>query len=189
MPIEGRRMTGGGKGSGKGSALRKMSVEETDWLVTRFAMYDKPADVIRKFKEEFEKDIPRETVRNYDLRSSRGWNKASKRNKDVFEATRQKYIDGVCDHPVSQMAYRVQLLGEMVEAAREMKNYKLVAELLEQVAKETGGVYTNELKVKGRVAHEHSGQINHVASIEEKRNILEDRLGDAMRRLPVIAQH
>jgi hypothetical protein len=45
---------------------------------------------------------------------------------------------------------RLRLLDEMIAAAMEKRNFKLAAELLEQVAKECGNAYTNLRLLAGK---------------------------------------
>jgi hypothetical protein len=77
--------------------------------------------------------------------------------REIFAAAREDYLTNVKAVPIANQGFRLQLLSEGIEAARKSKNWKLVAELTEQAAKEVGGVLTNsrELNINdGRKARD-----------------------------------
>lgn len=70
---------------------------------------------------------------------------------DLFEDTRKRFREEIADIPIANRAYRLRALGRMAERAEGMRNMALAAQLYEQAAKESGGMYSNKHQL------EHSG--------------------------------
>ncbi|PLN04446.1 hypothetical protein CWN24_21665 [Klebsiella pneumoniae] len=70
---------------------------------------------------------------------------------DLFNRTRDRFLNEISDIPIANKAYRLRVLDRMAARAEGMKNLALTAEIIEQAAKECGDAYTNKHKF------EHSG--------------------------------
>lgn len=70
---------------------------------------------------------------------------------DLFNRTRDRFLNEISDIPIANKAYRLRVLDRMATRAEGMKNLALTAEIIEQAAKECGDAYTNKHKF------EHSG--------------------------------
>ena len=111
-------------------------------LVSMLACFREPAAIIRHFQLEFGLTIEHKQVGRYD--PTRAYFAAGAKWRDVFEARRAAYLNDVSAVPVAHQAYRLNLLQEGIESAKRSGNWKLVAELAEQAAKEVGGILTNQ---------------------------------------------
>lgn len=128
--------------------MARLTQDVQIFIVQRLAAYKTPTEVCDLVKEEFGLELDRQQVQHYD--PTKG-NPPAKKWCEIFEETRQAIKDGTADIAVTHKLIRVMELQEMYHKAKDMKNYKLAAELLEQIAKEMGESYTN------RRLLEHSG--------------------------------
>lgn len=115
-------------------------------IVEALACYRAPGEIIRHFQSEHDLDLTHKQVGGYD--PTRPHYTAGDKWRDIFDARRKKYLEDVASHPNANQGYRLGLLQEGIEAAKKAKNWPLVAQLLEQSAKEVGGVLTNERNLK-----------------------------------------
>ncbi|MDN8612782.1 DUF2280 domain-containing protein [Variovorax ginsengisoli] len=122
------------------------------FIVQALACYDTPSQVAAAVKEQFEVEITRMQVSTYDFGkpTCRG---ISKKLQAVFEATREKFLADVSAIPIAQQAYRLRVLQRTLTKVEGQGNTAMVSQLLEQAAKESGGVFTNKTKL------EHSGSV------------------------------
>lgn len=75
---------------------------------------------------------------------------------DMFNTTRDRFLNEISDIPIANKAYRLRVLQRMSTDAEKMKNMGMTAQLLEQAAKEVGDVYTNKQKVEQSVVATHN---------------------------------
>lgn len=117
-------------------------------MILHLARCRTPAEVAVLMREEFELEITIPQVVKYDPR--RPSYEAGEKWLPLFEAARTSYLKDVEDVPIANQGFRLQTLQEGLEVAKKAKNWKLVAELMEQAAKEVGGVLTNERNLRVR---------------------------------------
>ena len=67
---------------------------------------------------------------------------------DLFNHTRDRFLNEIYDIPIANKAYRLRVLQRMSTTAENMKNIGMTAQLLEQAAKEVGEAYSNKQKVE-----------------------------------------
>jgi hypothetical protein len=122
------------------------------FIVQALACYDTPSQVAAAVKEQFNLDITRMQVSSYDFGkpTCRG---ISKKLQAVFESTRAAFLSDVSSIPIAQQAFRLRVLQRTLAKVEGQGNTAMVAQLLEQAAKESGGVFTNKTKL------EHSGSV------------------------------
>ncbi|MDH8602355.1 DUF2280 domain-containing protein, partial [Klebsiella pneumoniae] len=65
---------------------------------------------------------------------------------DLFNRTRDRFLNEISDIPIANKAYRLRVLQRMSTTAEGMKNLGMTAQLLEQAAKEVGDAYSNKQK-------------------------------------------
>ena len=121
------------------------------FIVQALACYDTPTQVSEAVKEEFGIDIPRNQIGRYDPSKASGADLAQKW-RDLFESTRKRFREEVAEIPIADQAYRLRQLGRLYDRSSRSGNTVLAAQLLEQAAKESGGVFTNRQKL------EHTGK-------------------------------
>jgi hypothetical protein len=138
--------------------MAKISDDVKAFIVTRLACYEPPSRVAAAVKLEFGIDMPRQHVQLYDPEKGQ---KPAKRWCVLFEATRAKLLAGVDATPGAHIGVRVATLWRLCERAEASGNIPLAAALLEQIAKETGGLYTNRRELTGKgggpIAHKDVG--------------------------------
>lgn len=122
--------------------MAELTEPQKTFLVQSLAQFMSPADVARAFKEEFDTEIEIKQVCKFD--PSRHAYEAGEKWRPIFEATRKRFLEEVSDVPISQQAYRLQILQANLTAALKVKNLKLANETLKQAAEEMGGILTNE---------------------------------------------
>ena len=119
------------------------------FIVTSLACFDSPSVVSAAVKAEYGVAITRQSIESYDPTKTAGARVAPKW-KQIFEQTREAYLADVAKIGVSHRAVRLRIMQRMVEKAEAQGNSPLVAQLLEQAAKEMGGAFTNRRELTGR---------------------------------------
>jgi hypothetical protein len=122
-------------------------------IVIELASFKTPAEVRAILQAEYDLTMDRGVIQKYD--ASKEYCAAGKPLQTLFHETRKEYVETVTNIPVAKPAYRLRKLQAMSDAAERQGNLKLAAELLEQAAKEVGGLYTNVRQIDGRVQHQH----------------------------------
>ncbi|HGV3800248.1 DUF2280 domain-containing protein [Klebsiella pneumoniae] len=119
-------------------------------IVQMLACYDTPSQVVEAVQKDFGITITRQQVETHDPTKVSGKTLA-KKWVDLFNCTRDRFLNEISDIPIANKAYRLRVLQRMSTTAEGMKNLGMTAQLLEQAAKEVGDAYTNKHKF------EHSG--------------------------------
>ncbi|HBS6771518.1 DUF2280 domain-containing protein [Klebsiella pneumoniae] len=120
------------------------------FIVQSVACFDTPSQVVESVLKEFGIQITRQQVEQNDPTKISGKGLAHKW-VDLFNHTRDRFLNEISDIPIANKAYRLRVLDRMATRAEGMKNLALTAEIIEQAAKECGDAYTNKHKF------EHSG--------------------------------
>jgi hypothetical protein len=110
-------------------------------IVSMLACFREPSEIIALFQSDYGLELDRKQVGRYDPR--RSYYAAGDKWREVFEVRRKAYLEDVAAVPIAHMGYRLQMLQQGLDAAKRAKNWPLVASLLEQAAKEMGGLYTS----------------------------------------------
>lgn len=118
-------------------------------ITQALACFDTPTQVADMVKEEFGIVITRQQASQYDASKTTG-KTMSKKLRAIFEETRKAFLESTADVPVAQQSYRLRVLQRMLLKAERSGNMALVAQLLEQAAKETGGLFTNRRELTGK---------------------------------------
>lgn len=124
----------------------KLNDAQKAFIVEHLACFDTPQQVADAFEEEFDAELSRQQVEEYD---------PAKRCKtarwvEMHASIRKKFLDDVSEIPAAQRAYRVRRLALMATRSEARKNYPLAAQLYEQIAKEVGDAYTNRRELTGK---------------------------------------
>lgn len=135
--------------------MAKLPEDAKGFIVRLLACYHTPSEVAEAVKEEFGIEIPRQQAQEYDPTKGE---KPARKWCDLFHETREKFLKSASEIPEANKAVRIDQLARMAREARKRKNYGLAKELLEQIAKEEGGAFTNHRILSGpggaAVAHE-----------------------------------
>lgn len=117
-------------------------------IVQCLACFDTPDEAARSVSEEFGISVARMQAQAYDPNKAAARHLA-KKWREIFAATRKAFLEGTAMIPIAKQAYRLRTLQTLMEQARGRRNVPLAAALLEQAAKETGGMYTNRRELTG----------------------------------------
>lgn len=119
------------------------------FMVQALACYDTPSQVAQAVKEEFGVVVTRQQVARYDASKATAKD-LSRKLRDVFAATREKFLADVSEIPIAQQAYRLRVLQRALTKVESQGNVAMVAQVLEQAAKESGGMFTNRRELTGK---------------------------------------
>jgi hypothetical protein len=120
-------------------------------IVQALARFDTPSQVAKDIKAEFGLDVSPQQCEAYDPNKRVG-QKLSEKFRLIFAETRKAFLEDTSLIGVSHRAVRLRTLQRMIERTESQGNLSLTAQLLEQVAKETGDAYTNRHRL------EHTGK-------------------------------
>lgn len=116
------------------------------FIVQHLAFHNTPTEVSEMVKEEFDIDIPRTHIAVYDPTNFSG-RELGVKLKEFFYEKRKEFLEQIDQIPLASMHVRLNELSKMYRSARKRKNDVLAKDILEQIAKEVGGIYTNKIKV------------------------------------------
>ncbi|UQI33080.1 DUF2280 domain-containing protein [Pseudomonas bijieensis] len=116
------------------------------FIVQALACFDTPSQVAEAVQKEYGVTVSRQQVETHDPTKTSGKGLA-KRWVALFEDTRKRFREDAAAIPIANRSYRLRVLDRMAVRAEGMKNIALAAQLIEQAAKETGGIYTNKQQV------------------------------------------
>jgi hypothetical protein len=122
------------------------------FVIERLACYDSPSEVAKAFAEVFDHEPSRQQIETYDATKPRNRGRMSADLIELFESTRASFLDDVSQVPIANRAVRIRELQKMVDAQKTKAHpdQRLVASLLEQAAKEEGGMFTNRREHTGK---------------------------------------
>lgn len=115
------------------------------FIVQSLACRDTPQEVAELVKQEFKISIDRVQVASYDPTKAAGKN-LSKKFVELFHKTRADFDAGLIDIPIANKHYRLKQYQKQLE--RNAKNTVMSLKILEQAAKDCGGLYTNTSKTQ-----------------------------------------
>jgi hypothetical protein len=115
---------------------------DKEQIVVLLGQNKRPFEVVAIMREERGVETSVDQVLTYDPRSSRF--KADREKwTPIFEAAVEAYANDIKAVVVAKQTWRLNELHDLYKKAKAAKNIKLAAELLEQIARETGGNFTN----------------------------------------------
>ncbi|EPJ7138900.1 DUF2280 domain-containing protein [Klebsiella pneumoniae] len=127
--------------------MAALKPEVRAFIVQELACFDTPSQIVESVQKEFKVQVTRQQVASHDPTKVAGKGLAQKW-VDLFNRTRDRFLNEISDIPIANKAYRLRVLNRMAVNAESMKNLGMTAQLLEQAAKEVGDAYTNKLKVE-----------------------------------------
>jgi hypothetical protein len=122
--------------------------EHKQFIVQCLACFDTPSQVAEAVAEEFNVKVDRSQVQKYDPTKAAGKDMSDKLEA-IFYATREAFLKDIGQIPIASQAFRLRSLQRQHDYYVSRKNYVQAAAVLEQAAKEVGGIFTNKLKVGG----------------------------------------
>lgn len=125
--------------------MARLTAEVQTFIVQRLACFETPKAVADAVKETFGVTVDRRHVELYNPE----WpgQKPAAKWCEVFDVARAKFLHDTSAIAITHRSYRLQELDRMARQAKARGNFPLVAQLLEQAAKECGNWYTNRRKL------------------------------------------
>jgi hypothetical protein len=111
------------------------------FIVQALACHDTPSQVAEAVRTKYGVTVSRQQVETHDPTKRCGKGLA-KRWADLFNEARASFQRATIDVPIANKAYRLRVLGRMLERAEERGNLAGAMKLIEQAAKECGDLYT-----------------------------------------------
>lgn len=132
--------------------MATLKSQHKEFIVKRLACFKKPHEVIDDVKEEFGVEVSRQQVGFYNPETKNGGRELSEEWKQLFRHTRDQFMDEAVKHPIAHKGYRLGILQKELDdlMSRPSVNYILVNNVLEQAAKEMGGVYEGKVSDDGK---------------------------------------
>ena len=127
--------------------MAALKPEVRAFIVQELACFDTPSQIVESVQKEFKVQVTRQQVASHDPTKVAGKGLAQKW-VDLFNLTRDRFLNEISDIPIANKAYRLRVLQRMSTTAEGMKNLGMTAQLLEQAAKEVGEAYSNKQKVE-----------------------------------------
>ncbi len=111
-------------------------------IVTMLACFRDPGLIVDHFGQEYGIELDHRQVGSYD--PGRMYYEAGPKWREIFDAKRKAYLEDVATVPIANQGFRLNLLNEQAALAFKNKQPALGAALLEQAAREVGGLMTNQ---------------------------------------------
>ena len=116
------------------------------FVVTALARFMTPTEVVEAVKEEFGTTLSRQQVRHYNPEQS---SDLAPQWRELFEAERKRFTVDISSLAASHWSFRLRELEMLYRTAKQYGNTVGAAQLLEQMAREVGGHYTNRRELTG----------------------------------------
>ncbi|KCW04893.1 hypothetical protein J965_2471 [Acinetobacter baumannii 44839_9] len=119
------------------------------YIVRSLATYETPSETARGVQEEFGITVTKQQCEAYDPTKKTGQD-LSEEFKTEFYRVRKEMNDNLSAIPIANIAYRLKRLQRFIDHEQFKENPVIVPSLLEQAAKEVGGLYTNRKEITGK---------------------------------------
>lgn len=121
--------------------MAELTDEMKRQVVVMLACFKGPAEVVRELNSAHGIEATIRQIMAYDATGA--YFKASEEHRTLFETARKAYVHDVTVVPIAQTAFRLNELMDLYAGAKKAGNRVLAASLLEQAAKDSGGVFSN----------------------------------------------
>ena len=133
-----------------GTRGNKLQEKHKEYVVKRLACYDTPKEVAEGLKEEFNLKMTLQGIEYYNPKRAAG-KCLSEKWRLMFEETRRHFLDNAAEYvPLANKTVRLAELSKMHAAHKSRNNHVAAAQVIEQIAKEVGGSFTNRREHTGR---------------------------------------
>ena len=123
---------------------KKLSLDAKTYIVRALACRERPTDILAHLQEHFDVSVDRKALSHYDPRLN---DKLDADLKKLYEKESSDFWAEKNFEPINSLNFRQRLRMELFEQAG--RNLKLKLEILEQAAKDEGGLYSNRREVTG----------------------------------------
>ena len=129
---------------------KKLEDHHRAFLVAEFACFATPMEAADALREEYGIEITPQSAQHYDATSDAG-RQAAKKWHELFDVSRQAFLDDVVARiPEAHKSVRIQELARASRIFKKRGNFMAMAAILERIAKEVGGAFTNRREVTGK---------------------------------------
>ncbi|WMD23314.1 DUF2280 domain-containing protein [Achromobacter seleniivolatilans] len=128
--------------------MAKLNDAHKQVIVQALACWDTPTEVSELLREQFGIEVPRTHVAQYDPTKVSG-SRLAKKWRDLFESTRDAFRAEAAKIPIAEQSFRLRALSKIYERHMQRGNVVAAASVLEQAAKESGGMFTNKRELSG----------------------------------------
>ncbi len=127
--------------------MAELSEDQKREIVDMLACFRDPKAIVDHFGENYGLDIPYRQVLAYD--PSRPHYDSGDKWRDIFDARRKAYLEEVATVPIANQGFRLNILNEQLrKALAKGDRGGEVLMILEQAAKEVGGILTNQRELR-----------------------------------------
>jgi hypothetical protein len=126
--------------------MASLSNEHKVFIIKGFAAFQTPSQIVESVNEEFRLRVTRQQVWKYHPDNPQTADKW----KELYKEFHALFVKETSQHAIFQKSYRGAELTDMYRKAKGARNFQLAAQLLEQGAKEEGGLYTNRRELTGK---------------------------------------
>lgn len=134
------------------------------YIVRSLAMFDTPTETAKAVQEEFGITVTKQQCEAYDPTKKTGQD-LSEDLKTEFYRVRKEINKNLDSIPIANIFYRLQRLQKLIDHPQYKENPILIPNLLQQAAKEIGGLYTNTSKTQLTGADGQSLNPEHVTHV------------------------
>lgn len=125
--------------------MAKLNDDVKKYIVQSLGCFDTPQQVADAVLVEYNIKVNRWQVQQYDPTKVAG-RVLSKKYVELFYATREAFLEDISQIPIAHQSFRLRGLNKSYEYFASRKNFIAANAVLEQAAKEVGGIYTNKIK-------------------------------------------
>jgi len=155
-------------------AKNTLSEEIKRFIVKSLAVYETPSEVVQSVKAVFNRKVTRQNIHFYDPTKLAG-EALSDELKLLFFETRDKF-DETEILPLSKKQVRIKKLSKYIEFLENNDNFVGAAEVIAQIAKEEGGMFTNRREVSGPKG---GPVVLHSKTLDDWKKDADSRIGQA----------
>lgn len=124
------------------------------YIVQRLACFDRPSEVAKAVKEDFQLEVSRQRVHYYDPTTSLGKALAPELKK-LFEETRKAFLTDIDSIPIANKAVQLRALDRALALAEQRGQIPMIITLVETAA-----------KVAGTITSKHEHDVNHRGTVK-----------------------
>jgi hypothetical protein len=133
--------------------MAKLTEDQKLFIVQRLAAFRSPQQVADEYKEAYGVEIQRNHVYRYDPTKPKPL--GGKKYKIIFDDARKRFLAEVNEIPIAHLAYRLdrhqQLFTKYADRTdRKIEDDEFMLKILEQAAKDCGGMFTNRRELTGK---------------------------------------
>ena len=157
------------------SNRHRLTDEQRAFIVEQIACFATPTEAALAVYQEFGVEINAHNVEKYDYTKQAG-KRCAKKWHALYDVTRKAFLKHIEERvPHAHKAVRVKKLANASDVFERAGNYVAMAGMLEKIAKECGGAYTNRF--------EHTGKDGGAIKVMDVDQMTEEQCDDEMRRL------